>query len=68
LKLIGHEGKFPHDIDVIVIGTPDRDDTTDAVTNALHPQPVMSAQLVPVLPVFTDCHAGMGLQPRRAAF
>jgi hypothetical protein len=54
LKLIGHEGKFPHDIDVIVIGTPDRDDTTDTVTNALHPQPVMAAQLVPVLPVFTD--------------
>jgi hypothetical protein len=51
LKLIGHEGKFPHDIDVIVIGTPDRDDTTDAVTNALHPQPAL---LLPVLPVFTD--------------
>ncbi len=32
----GHNGVFPHDIDIIIIGTPDRDDTTDALTNALH--------------------------------
>jgi DNA-binding transcriptional ArsR family regulator len=31
----GQPGPFPHDIDVIVIGNPDRDDTTDAITEAL---------------------------------
>jgi DNA-binding transcriptional ArsR family regulator len=31
----GQNGRFPHDIDVIVIGAPDRDEATDAVVNAL---------------------------------
>lgn len=31
----GEPGEFPRDIDVIVIGTPDRDDITDAVIDAL---------------------------------
>lgn len=31
----GHNGAFPHDVDVIVVGTPDRDDVTDAVVDAL---------------------------------
>jgi len=31
----GENGPFPHDIDVIVIGTPDRDDVTDAVAEAM---------------------------------
>lgn len=34
-RYAGQPGHFPHDIDVIVVGTPDRDDTTDAVVNAL---------------------------------
>lgn len=31
----GENGPFPHDIDVIVIGSPDRDDVTDAVVDSL---------------------------------
>lgn len=31
----GENGPFPHDIDVIVIGSPDRDDVTEAVVDAL---------------------------------
>jgi len=31
----GQPGPFPHDIDVIVVGSPDRDDVTDAVVEAL---------------------------------
>ena len=31
----GDNGPFPHDIDVIVIGTPHRDDVTDAVVEAM---------------------------------
>jgi DNA-binding transcriptional ArsR family regulator len=31
----GDPGAFPHDIDVIVVGRPDRDDATDAVVSAL---------------------------------
>lgn len=31
----GQEGQFPHDIDVVVIGTPNRDDTTEAITESL---------------------------------
>lgn len=34
-RYTGQSGPFPHDIDVIVIGNPDRDDTTDAITEAL---------------------------------
>lgn len=32
----GEPGPFPHDIDVVVVGTPDRDDTTEAITTALN--------------------------------
>ena len=32
----GRAGVFPHDVDVIVVGTPNRDDVTDAVIEALH--------------------------------
>lgn len=31
----GENGPFPHDIDVIVVGSPDRDDVTDAVVDSL---------------------------------
>lgn len=31
----GQAGAFPHDVDVIVVGTPNRDDVTDAVIEAL---------------------------------
>jgi hypothetical protein len=31
----GEAGRFPHDIDVIIVGTPDRDDATEAVASAL---------------------------------
>lgn len=31
----GDNGPFPHDIDVIVVGKPDRDDVTDIVVNTL---------------------------------
>lgn len=31
----GEPGTFPHDVDVIVIGKPNRDDTTEAVVEAL---------------------------------
>jgi DNA-binding transcriptional ArsR family regulator len=31
----GQPGAFPHDVDVIVVGRPDRDDVTDAVVEAL---------------------------------
>jgi hypothetical protein len=31
----GQPGAFPHDVDVIVVGKPDRDDVTDAVIEAL---------------------------------
>ncbi len=31
----GRPGAFPHDVDVIVVGKPDRDDVTDAVIEAL---------------------------------
>jgi MarR family len=31
----GQPGAFPHDVDVIVVGKPDRDDVTDAVVEAL---------------------------------
>lgn len=31
----GNNGAFPHDIDVIVVGSPNRDDTTDALVEAL---------------------------------
>ncbi len=34
-RYTGNPGPFPHDIDVIVIGDPDRDDTTEAVTESL---------------------------------
>lgn len=33
----GENGPFPHDIDVIVVGSPDRDDVTDAVVYSLNP-------------------------------
>ena len=32
----GQAGAFPHDVDVIVVGTPNRDDVTEAVVDALH--------------------------------
>ncbi len=32
----GEPGPFPHDIDVIVVGNPNRDDTTEAITAALN--------------------------------
>lgn len=32
----GEPGAFPHDIDVVVVGTPDRDAVTDAIVDALH--------------------------------
>jgi DNA-binding transcriptional ArsR family regulator len=35
-RYTGQPGHFPHDIDVIIVGTPDRDDATDAVVNALN--------------------------------
>lgn len=31
----GINGPFPHDVDVIVIGSPDRDDASEAITDAL---------------------------------
>lgn len=31
----GEPGEFPHDIDVIVVGSPDRDDATEAIVEAL---------------------------------
>jgi len=31
----GEAGRFPHDVDVIVVGSPDRDDVTEAVVNAM---------------------------------
>jgi hypothetical protein len=31
----GAPGRFPHDIDVIIVGSPDRDDATEAVVSAL---------------------------------
>jgi DNA-binding Lrp family transcriptional regulator len=31
----GENGRFPHDIDVIIIGSPDRDDAAEAVVDAL---------------------------------
>jgi hypothetical protein len=34
-RYLGENGPFPHDIDVIVVGSPDRDDVTDAVVDAL---------------------------------
>lgn len=33
----GTEGPFPHDVDVIVVGTPNRDDVSDAVIGAMRP-------------------------------
>ena len=32
----GQAGAFPHDVDVIVVGKPNRDDVTEAVIEALH--------------------------------
>lgn len=32
----GRPGRFPHDIDVIVVGSPDRDEVADAVVDAMH--------------------------------
>lgn len=32
----GANGPFPHDIDVIIVGTPDRDEVTDIVVNTLN--------------------------------
>lgn len=34
-RYLGENGPFPHDIDVIVVGSPDRDDVAEAVVNAL---------------------------------
>jgi DNA-binding transcriptional ArsR family regulator len=34
-RYTGEPGAFPHDVDVIVIGKPNRDDTTEAVVEAL---------------------------------
>jgi hypothetical protein len=34
-RYLGNNGPFPHDIDVIVVGAPDRDDVTDAVIDSL---------------------------------
>lgn len=34
-RYAGQPGEFPHDIDVIVVGSPDRDDVTEAVAEAL---------------------------------
>jgi DNA-binding Lrp family transcriptional regulator len=31
----GENGPYPHDIDVIIVGAPDRDDVTDALVNAM---------------------------------
>lgn len=31
----GENGPFPHDIDVVIVGTPDRDDVTDRVVDTL---------------------------------
>lgn len=31
----GRPGRFPHDIDVIVVGSPDRDEVPDAVVDAM---------------------------------
>ena len=34
-RYLGHNGEFPHDIDVVLVGSPDRDDATEALVNAL---------------------------------
>jgi hypothetical protein len=34
-RYLGNAGAFPRDIDVIVVGSPDRDEVTDAVVNAI---------------------------------
>lgn len=34
-RYLGRPGTFPHDVDVIVVGEPHRDDVTDAVIDAL---------------------------------
>jgi len=34
-RFAGQPGPFPHDIDVIIVGQPDRDDVTEAVIEAL---------------------------------
>jgi DNA-binding transcriptional ArsR family regulator len=34
-RYLGHNGEFPHDIDVVLVGSPDRDDATEALVNAM---------------------------------
>lgn len=34
-RYLGESGRFPHDIDVIIVGSPNRDDVSDAVVTAL---------------------------------
>ncbi|MDQ2838626.1 MAG: helix-turn-helix domain-containing protein [Actinomycetota bacterium] len=34
-RYLGENGPFPHDIDIIIVGSPDRDDTADAVIEAM---------------------------------
>jgi DNA-binding transcriptional ArsR family regulator len=34
-RYTGQPGVFPHDIDVVVIGTPDRDEVSDAIVDAI---------------------------------
>lgn len=34
-RYLGHNGEFPHDIDVVLVGSPDRDDATEALVNTL---------------------------------
>jgi hypothetical protein len=34
-RYLGHNGEFPHDIDVVVVGSPNRDDVTEALVDAM---------------------------------
>lgn len=34
-RYLGHNGEFPHDIDVVLVGSPDRDEATDALVDSM---------------------------------
>lgn len=34
-RYLGHNGDFPHDIDVVLVGSPNRDDATEALVRAM---------------------------------
>jgi hypothetical protein len=36
-RYLGDNGPFPHDIDIVLIGAPDRDEATDALESAMRP-------------------------------